>query len=258
MTADEAIDWLRSTPTTAPEGRIVLDELDGVATLWLDHDACRNALTTSMMAQLAEHVRTLQAAPPKMWLLRARGRAFCAGGHLGDVRATLGEAEAGRRMATVMGAVLERLEALPSVGVVVVHGAAVGGGAELAVLGDLCVVQHDAVVHFAQADRGVACGWGGATRLVDRIGPRRAVDVLLLRPEATAQRLSDLGLAVCAEDAAAFADRLAQRIRALDRSVVRAAIDAVRGRSSEVDAFASVWGQSIHHQQLAGLPWGRP
>ncbi|MFT6229715.1 MAG: enoyl-CoA hydratase/carnithine racemase, partial [Myxococcota bacterium] len=93
------------------------------------------------------------ANPPVVWTLRARGRAFCAGGHLGDVRAHLGTPEAGHRMATVMGEAVQRLATLPALGIVVVEGAAVGGGAELALCGDVCIMDVDARLSFVQAQR---------------------------------------------------------------------------------------------------------
>ena len=112
-------------------------------------------------------------------------------------------------------------------------------------------------VRFRVAERGVACGWGGAERLVARVGPRRALSTLIALPRMTATEAERAGLARCVPSASDAADSLAERVRALPIPVVRAAIDAVRGRRTEVDAFASVWGQDAHLALLEDLPWGR-
>ncbi len=249
-------DWLEALETTSPEGQVTAVRKGGHTEITLDHDRARNALTTKMMVELVEIVDDWVDNPPVVWTLRARGRAFCAGGHLGDVRAHLGTPEAGHHMATVMGQTLQRLAMLPGLGIVVVQGAAVGGGAELALCGDICLMAPDARLAFVQAQRGVAPGWGGAQRLVDRVGKTRALHILLTSPHISATQAQDLGIAVCAEDVDVEVMAMVNAVLALDADVVRAVVDQVRGTSTEADAFATVWGSTEHLARLKGLPWG--
>ncbi len=250
--------WLQSLETTSPEGQITATRNGAHAEITLDHDRARNALTTKMMGELVEIVDDWVAHPPVVWTLRARGAAFCAGGHLGDVRAHLGTPEAGHHMATLMGQAIQRLANLPALGIVVVHGAAVGGGAELALCGDVCLMAPEARLAFVQAQRGVAPGWGGAQRLIDRVGKTQALRTLLTSPVLSAIQAQQMGIAVCSDDVDAEATAMVNAVLALEPDVVRAVVAQVRGTATEPDAFATVWGSTGHLARLAGLPWGRP
>jgi enoyl-CoA hydratase/carnithine racemase len=251
------LDWLGSLETTSPLGTITATRTGACAELTLDHDRARNSLTTKMMGEFVAIVDEWVANPPVVWTLRARGRAFCAGGHLGDVRAHLGTPEAGHRMATVMGEAVQRLATLPALGIVVVEGAAVGGGAELALCGDVCIMDVDARLSFVQAQRGVAPGWGGASRLVDRVGKTQALRILLTSPIVSAAEAEALGIAVCATDVNAQVTAMVDAVLALEPEVVRAVVSQVRGTATEPEAFSTVWGSTGHLARLAGLPWGR-
>lgn len=257
MTADDAIAWLRSLPTTAPEGRLRLERHGERADLVLDHDTARNALTTRMMQDLADAVEALEAQPPRLWVLRAEGRAFCAGGHLGDVRAHLATPEGGLRMATAMASLIARLEALPAVGLTLVHGAAVGGGAELAATGDVCLLGPQARVAFVQGLRGVAPGWGGAARLVRRVGAGTALEMLVDGAARSGAALAAVGFGRVSDDPLADAQRWEDHLTALPLPVVRALVRQVREPAAEAQAFATVWGSTQHREALAALPWGR-
>lgn len=250
-------DWLSSLQTTAPAGRVTAQRFGAHAEMTLDHDSAANALTTKMMCELVEIVDDWTASPPVVWTLRAKGRAFCAGGHLGDVRAHLGTPQAGHHMATVMGDALQRLASLPALGIVAVDGAAVGGGSELALCGDVCVMGPSARLAFVQAQRGVAPGWGGAQRLVDRVGKTHALRILLTSPVMSADQAQTLGLALSTTDVDSQVDQMVSAVLDLEPDVVRAVIAQVRGSLSEPDAFATVWGSTGHLARLSGLPWGR-
>ncbi len=70
-------------------GKIDLERQDnGVATLWIDNPAHRNALNNSLIDALTGHYRTLAADPAcRVIVVRGRGGIFCAGRELRDLRA---------------------------------------------------------------------------------------------------------------------------------------------------------------------------
>ncbi len=61
---------------------------DGVAVLWIDNPAHRNALNNTLIEALTAHFRALAADPScRVVLVRGRGGIFCAGRELRDLRA---------------------------------------------------------------------------------------------------------------------------------------------------------------------------
>ena len=76
---------------------------------------------------------------------------------------------------------------------VYLQGAAVGGGAELTTLTDFRLVSQEASVSFVHGRMGVAPGWGGARRLVDLLGRRRALDLMLTCSKVGAEEGRRLG-----------------------------------------------------------------
>ena len=158
---------------------------DTTAILTLHNPTARNALTGQMMAQLADHVTTLETNPALQKSLTAvlvRGGGdnpfFCAGADLGVAAQELGTKHGGKVMSAVMADTTTRLRNLPYLTVACIEGGAVGGGAELATATDYRFMTKSAMVRFVQARMGVTPGWGGATRLVQLVGRSKALQVL--------------------------------------------------------------------------------
>src|SRR5207244_4261544 len=72
-----------------------------------------------------------------------------------------------------------RLLALRAVSIAAVHGYAVGGGFEMALLCDLCVAADDARFALPETGLGMIPGVGGTQTLPRRVGLARALDVVL-------------------------------------------------------------------------------
>jgi ethylmalonyl-CoA/methylmalonyl-CoA decarboxylase len=257
---DEAIDALarlRVGHDRLP-GEVRLETAGEVAELLIDNPGARGALTLGMMKDLAVAVATLERWPGAAVLVRSTPGAFCAGGHLGEVRARLTGPEEGRAMALAMGVVLDALLGLPQVVVAAIDGPAVGGGAELATAVDHRVLSPRAWIEFRQAALGVGAGWGGIRRLVQHVAPPIA-----LRWVTTARRVEpEAGLAVgfvdvVDDDPIAGARRLLEPVLALPPSGVRAckrqlalARRPLGDREADVDAFTQVWGGPAHRAAL--------
>lgn len=261
MTLSEATDLLEALAARRPKipGRIALD-LDGpVAVLTIDNAAARNSITPSMMVDLAHAVEQLGSwAGAALIVDAAPGPAFCAGGHLGEVLATVDDAASARQMARAMGAVLDELLALPVVSVCAIEGLAIGGGAEIATATDLRAMGPRGALHFVHGALGISPGWGGTRRLVRHLGRRPALEVLLAAERIGAPRAVELGLAsIVGEGGAAAAARellapalaLAPGVaRALKRQVCAAEAGDVH---ADAEAFAGVWGGPVHRAALA-------
>ena len=258
---DRARDILRALASAAgdpPPGDVRLGFDGAVARIWLDAPASRNALSVARMCQLGDVVDALYDWQGAVVRLESTSvGAFCAGGHLGEVAAYLGEPERGRAMAAAMGTVTEALRRLPAVSVAVVDGPALGGGAELATATDARCFGAAARIGFVQASLGVACGWGGSARLVSIVGAARAMALLargeVLGPaEAAAMGLADAVSPQAGDAADAWLrpvlEAPPEAIRAVKRQVVAALPPFDAGAA--VSAFAAVWGSPAHRARL--------
>ena len=261
MNLDDAIDALKSLAGQVPPapGRVVLERAGEVATLRLESAGTRNALTVQMMVALAQAVRRVQSWDVRALLVCGEGPAFCAGGHLGQVHAALATPQRGLTMARAMAAVVDAVLDAPPVTVAVVHGPAIGGGAELAMGCDFRVGGPGTVLHFVQGRLGVATGWGGAGRLTRLLGRQRALRVLLEARRLDVDESLRLGLIDAvytdpAQGALQFLATLvphASAVVALKAQVV-ASQRADGGQQRAAEAFATVWGGPTHRRLLDG------
>ena len=80
---------------------LALDEATGHATVTLEHENSRNAMTGSMMLQLADHITTLEQWHGRIVTVRGAAGTFCSGGHLPFVRDICTPAE-GAKMSIFM------------------------------------------------------------------------------------------------------------------------------------------------------------
>ena len=139
-----------------------------------------------MMHQLDAHVKTLQEWSrdantqnnARVLILTGSDGSFCAGLDIkqDDANDILQE---GREMTLHMSRVTNCIHSLPVVSVAAIDGNAIGGGAELTTCTDLVVLSRQSTIKFVHASRGASPGWGGR-RLVNRIGRRKALRMLLL------------------------------------------------------------------------------
>jgi enoyl-CoA hydratase len=155
-------------------------ELDGsVLVLTVDRPHARNALAPSTMAELEVLLAGLAARDDVSCavITGAGERAFIAGGDLKELESGRDEAF-GVRLAQEMRATLDRIPALPIPVIAALNGAAIGGGAEVAVACDFRVAAEDASIGFTQALLGVVPAWGGIERLGALVGRGRALYLL--------------------------------------------------------------------------------
>jgi ethylmalonyl-CoA/methylmalonyl-CoA decarboxylase len=257
MTLAEARAALVALGTGVPDrpGRVTLDLSGPIARLTIDNPTARNAITVRMMVELADAVAALAAWDGAMVVVTGTGGAFCAGGHLGDVRESLLVDGAGLAMARAMTVVLDGLLSLPVVSVAAIGGPALGGGAEIATACDFRVVQRGAYVHFVHVALGVAPGWGGAGRLAAILGRSPALRVLTTAARLDAAAAVAIGFADRADDdAVAGALEFLAPVASQPTAAVRAAKAQIAGeRSTEAHVFASVWGSSDHRVALARM-----
>jgi enoyl-CoA hydratase len=238
------------------------EQAEGVVVLTLNRPHVRNAIDTDAMHALARVSADLAAQPPRVVIVTGAGGTFCSGGDLADLHTRTGADDA-RAMNAVMGSALATLEALPCPTIAAIDGYALGGGTEIALACDWRVMSEDARFGMVHAARGLIPGWGGAARLLARVGYARALDVLVSGQVYTAAEALALGLCErVAPPGGALPAALgwAARVAHLPADAVHAAKAVLRAGAAgaaetaaalERDRFAALWAGPAHAASLA-------
>ncbi len=114
----------------------------------------------------------------RVFVLSGSGHQYFASGQNIKAFANLKTEEQSRQMAERMAGILERLENNRFWTMACVNGEVQGGGCELLLAFDFAIASKTAGFAFTQARFGVPPGWGGITRLVERVGRSRALEWL--------------------------------------------------------------------------------
>ncbi len=237
---DKVIDTI-STEIAEGEERIRLEVADGVAVLTLCRPDKLNGWSWESSRQLGLLVDRIRFDPAvRAVLLRAEGRAFCAGI---DVTAPGGAitggtaAERTRNYYEGIRWIHERfavLARLPQPVVAAVQGYCLGFGFELALMADVRVAARDAVFALPEARLGVAVDAGGDLRIAREAGAGWAKFLALTGRRidaATAERLNLVQLVVEPPEMEDVA-------RALAAEIAANAPLAVQGIKRAIDAYA--------------------
>ncbi|WP_425088559.1 enoyl-CoA hydratase/isomerase family protein [Stappia sp.] len=175
-------------------------EIDGrVATVTLDRPGRGNALVPELLRDLRGCLARAARADVHALVLRAKGRAFSAGGdvaafagHDTDTQALL--AYSAEIVGDLNRAILDLL-AFPAPVVVAVNGAVTGGSAGFLLAGDIVVMSERAFLQPYYCDMGFAPDGGWTALLPERIGAAKALEVQYLNTRLDARACRDLGLA---------------------------------------------------------------
>jgi enoyl-CoA hydratase/carnithine racemase len=149
-----------------------------VAVVSLDRPEVLNAYGVAMRDDLHAVLGAADEDPEvRALVLRGRGPAFSTGGDVREFGSAPSPLEA--RRVRWRRDVWGRLLRLRAATVAAVHGYAVGGGMEMALLCDLCIASDDARFALPETGLGMIPGVGGTQTVPRRAGLGRALDVLL-------------------------------------------------------------------------------
>jgi enoyl-CoA hydratase/carnithine racemase len=170
------------------------DGADGVVHVVLDRPEALNAISTALATQLGAAFSDLAAddALRAVVLASSSAKAFCVGADLKE-RAGYSDAQL-RAQRVVYRRMAAALLAVPVPVVAAVAGHALGGGLELALLGDLIVADATAVVGLPEVSVGVIPGLGGTQLLPRRIGVARAAELVYTARRLDADEARALGV----------------------------------------------------------------
>lgn len=185
----EVLGSMSLAPPKLDEFQFVKVKVDGeVARLTLDRPE-HNLLNERMLSEISAGINTLgERSAIKLIVLDSAAKAFCGGIELGEYTQ--------RRVFQLLDAFHAAFSAMLDTSkpvLVVVNGAAFGGGAELAALGDLVIATPKA--RFAQPEIRLGVFPPLAAAVLPYIlGPKQALELVLTGEAISAERARELGL----------------------------------------------------------------
>lgn len=228
---------------------------EGAIVIWtLARPEVRNALDAATMTDLDSAAAAAEADPTaRVVVVEGEGDAFCAGGDLREARGLTG-AEPTGAFSDLGYRVLGRIEGLPQAVIAAVHGAALGGGAELAMACDLRVVDTTTRLGLRHARMATVTSWGTTARLVALVGRGTTLHALLTAHDFSGDEAVRTGLAqVLAQDAKSAALELAAEIaRAAPSSCLafKRLVRAGGARDVERRLFVETWTGPEHAEAV--------
>jgi len=190
------------------ESPVKVEVLDKVAVVTWTGRNLYNPLADDLVDELGDTLRAIDASPDvHVSILTGSGRAFAAGADI-EAMSRLGYAEAfsldyiGRNWDVV------RAHRKPLIAAV--HGLALGGGCELAMICDIVVAADNAVFGQPEVKLGIVPGAGGTQRLPRSVGKSLAMEMCLTGASIDARQALAAGLI----------SRIASEDRLLDEALV--------------------------------------
>ena len=243
---------------------------DGVGIATVNRPKALNALNTQTVREIGELLAAVEAdASLKALVVTGAGeKAFVAGADIAEMSA-LSSLDA-RRFAEAGQRTFERLEALSVPTIAAVNGFALGGGCELAMACDLIYASERARFGQPEVNLGIIPAFGGTQRLQRRVGPARAMEMILTGDLADAATAKAWGLALdvlppekLLEHALAQARKIASRGPAAVAAAKRilratAAPQLGPGQEMEADAFGMLFGTEDGREGLRAFVEKRP
>jgi len=204
---------------------VLAADRDAVRVLTMNRPEKRNALNTALAQGLLDALRAADADEAiGCVVLTGAGQGFCAGADLDEFkdltpdRQSLVEARAELTMQLHL--------AFPKMAkpvVTAINGAAMGGGAGLAIAGDLAVMAEDATLGYPETKHGIVAAIVMAN-LVRQAGRKAAFELVGTGEPVNAQRALALGLVnrvVPSAELMAVALQFAQKLAAISRPAMQ-------------------------------------
>ncbi|MBC2681208.1 enoyl-CoA hydratase-related protein [Corynebacterium anserum] len=235
-------------------------EVDGnVATITIDRPQALNALNSTVLEEVVAAAAEYDADPKIGAIVLTGGeKAFAAGADIKEMQEKTYPAIRMERMFEQW----ERLAELDTPLITAVSGFALGGGCEVAMLGDILLASETAKFGQPEINLGVIPGMGGTQRLTRAVGKYKAMDLILTGRMMDAEEAERSGLVSRVLPAENFQEevaKIAQTVASKSQVATAAAtamVDAAyettlsQGVATERDTF---WALFATEDQKEGM-----
>jgi enoyl-CoA hydratase/carnithine racemase len=183
-------------PGASVEPDIWVNTQNYITTVTLANPAKRNALTLAMWQRLGEVFETLRndAATRVVILSGAGDRAFCSGNDISEFPHVRSSAAEAAIYEAVTSATYRSIRTHPKPIIARIDGVCVGGGFELAQLGDMQFASTTSRFAMTPAKLGLGYKFEDIALLADKVGPRNARDMLLTGRMIEAAEAFEMGI----------------------------------------------------------------
>ena len=164
---------------------IVLDINEHTAILKLNRPEKRNALSPTMLSEIAEACKTLNENDQiRFVLVEGAGKAFSVGFDLKSFAALGMDASSAPedmlKQSALLGAeAIAAIKNLKAITIAAVHGYAIGGGFLILAACDFRIADKDTVFSLPEVDIGIPLLWDGVPLLVEELGSALTKDLVL-------------------------------------------------------------------------------
>jgi isohexenylglutaconyl-CoA hydratase len=176
---------------------LILDLHRSVLNIWFNRPEARNALNDQMMSELGQVLDSIKYDRTiRTIVLRGKGGFFCAGGDIKGFKSGMqatdsNEVAKGNRS---FGDVMTKLNEQPQVVIILVEGAAIGGGLGLACVADVTLVTAEAKFRLSETSLGIPPAQI-APFVTERVGLTQARRLMLTGAKFNGEEAARLGIA---------------------------------------------------------------
>ena len=179
--------------TIQAEELLLVDATDGIATVTLNRPNQFNALSSALIEKMQEELDRIAADPSvRVVVLAARGRGFCSGHDLKEIRA-MGDRADVESLFTRCSQMMMTITAMRQPVIAKVHGLATAAGCQLVAACDLAVASTTATFATPGVNIGAFCSTPGVA-LGRAVARKHAMEMLLTGNAISAERACAIGL----------------------------------------------------------------
>lgn len=228
-------------------------EEDFVAILTIKHPPA-NALDYEMFDEISEVLDKIEENNNmKVIIIKGEGKFFSAGADIKQFTSYQNESDY-QSLAKKGQQLFTRMEQFSIPIIASIHGAALGGGLELALGCHIRIVTEQARLGLPESTLGLIPGYGGTQRLPQLVGPAKAYEMILTGATIDGIEAERLGLAnhaVAEADLYTETIKLAKQIAEKSRASINHVMDLIpyakteqfsKGMDAEADAFGEIFG----------------
>lgn len=252
------------------EQNIRFETQGAVGILTIDRPKSLNALSVATLSEILRCLRDIRRGGSIRCLIvtGAGEKAFVAGADIAGMSGM--SAVEAKNFSRLGQRVTTAIEELPVPVIAAVNGFALGGGFELAMACDLIIASEKARFGQPEITLGIIPGFGGTQRLVRRVGPPRARELIFggeMIDAETARQWGIVNKVVKPEELLAEARRFAEKLAAKPPIALEQAKQAIQlgtsvdlqsGLHFEADAFALTFSTEDQKEGMKAFLEKRP